>query len=128
MWPRSAEARSAPGPDHAPGRALGRARGRAAAPVAPAAGCPLPAPSHNRGSAPDPGPQSPDGLVSPRPPRTPVLNRRRGWFHPVRPGPWSSSAGGAGFTPSVPDPGPQAPEGLVSPRPSRTPVLNCRRG
>ncbi|RSS37602.1 hypothetical protein EF902_32480 [Streptomyces sp. WAC05858] len=28
---------------------------------------PLPAPSRNRGSAPDPGPQSPDGLISARP-------------------------------------------------------------
>ncbi|KAA6197565.1 polysaccharide deacetylase, partial [Streptomyces parvus] len=40
---------------------------------------PLPAPSRNRGSAPDPlCPQAPDGLDFGALPRTPLLNRRRG--------------------------------------------------
>ncbi|MFJ1544400.1 cobyrinate a,c-diamide synthase [Streptomyces sp. NPDC088246] len=36
---------------------------------------PLPAPSHERGSAPDPGPQAPGGLID-------ALNRRAGWGVP----------------------------------------------
>ncbi|MYX59901.1 hypothetical protein GTZ89_30755 [Streptomyces sp. SID8382] len=63
---------------------------------APAAGCPLSAPSHNRGSAPDPAPQAPEGLISAHPGsrgRSPMVRegagrgkarRRRDWpGHPV---------------------------------------------
>ncbi|POG46869.1 hypothetical protein BV881_14265 [Streptomyces sp. ZL-24] len=40
---------------------------------------PLPAPSRNRGSAPDPAPQAPEGLIGAgRSARTPLLKRRRG--------------------------------------------------
>ncbi|MYX62968.1 hypothetical protein GTZ89_47125 [Streptomyces sp. SID8382] len=53
---------------------------------------PLPAPSHNWGSAPDPAPQAPEGLGGGPWPRTPLLKRRRGWVVGLGSGPRSSSA------------------------------------
>ncbi|THA65622.1 hypothetical protein E6P78_17570, partial [Streptomyces sp. A0958] len=58
--------------------------------------CPLPAPSRNRGSAPDPAPQAPEGLGGGAPSRAPLLKCRRGWVVGLRPGRRSSSAGVAG--------------------------------
>ncbi|ROV68126.1 hypothetical protein D3105_13050 [Streptomyces globisporus] len=56
---------------------------------------PLPAPSRNRGAAPGPAPQTPEGLGGVALPRAPLLRRRRGWEGWRCPGPRSSDAGGA---------------------------------
>ncbi|MFJ3812752.1 ATP-binding cassette domain-containing protein [Streptomyces sp. NPDC090056] len=69
----------------------------------PAGPLPHPAPSRNRGSAPDPGPQTPDGLNTNDNPAPPAFEARgSGGGAPVEPGP-------RGATPATPGPGGSAP-------------------
>ncbi|MFC9397203.1 ABC transporter ATP-binding protein [Streptomyces sp. NPDC057027] len=76
-----------------------KARLEGRAPAGPAGLLPHPAPSRNRGSAPDPGPQTPDGLENPAPPAFEA--RGSGGGAPVS-GPGAAPAPrGPGWSPGV---------------------------